>query len=92
MALFPLTPCGTESEVLSHALEATRLPQRAEGPSEVGRAVRGWRNSGTQITFQVRGHRKEAPSSEGEAVRNGAPASLPSVIANDDDDDDIMMI
>ena len=24
--------------------------------------------------------------------KNGAPASLPSVIANDDDDDDIMMI
>ena len=41
VALFPPTPCGTESEGLSHALEATRLPQRAEGPSEVGEGRAG---------------------------------------------------
>jgi len=66
VALFPLTPCGTESEVLSHALEATRLPQRAEGPSEVGEGRAGLANPRGAL---FRGHRKEAPSSEGEAVR-----------------------
>ena len=41
VALFPPTPRGTESEGLSRALEATRLPQRAEGPSEVGEGRAG---------------------------------------------------
>ena len=66
VALFPLTPRGTESEGLSRALEATRLPQRAEGPSEVGEGRAGLANPRGAL---FRGHRKEAPSSEGEAVR-----------------------
>ena len=51
VALFPPTPCGTESEGLSRALEATRLPQRAEGPSEVGEGRAGAEESPGR-TFQ----------------------------------------
>ena len=65
VALFPLTPCGTESEGLSRALEATRLPQRAEGPSEVGEGRAGLK---TLRGALFRGRPQEPPSSEGEAV------------------------